>query len=427
MFMSSSYNIPQEFYQDALSIIKLRANIDRKGTDPKLHPDYLKYSVRIVSLYEFLKNNPATSKVASYSDLTSFFENLPHYCKESYEQITLPDLKSSFNKFFLTVPNFYDFYFKIGQSNEDLTDYMIGNGKVFSSKRLPNKLRKYISKNKAQYLSSRDCFMYIRVNAVGIIQAKEMAFQMVSRNISIYNLVYLKSWYYDMYYNRNSQFDYFAFSDNQNPDPDHRLAEDAAHQYDSIISIERDQVRDKIILDISKIVTNDENRNELEERIFSVIDIFGLIQMSTPLKIRFMLCIMSLEALLLSGDDKDYLGWKLAEKLAFLLGNSEYWIRTYYGVGIEHLFPNHVPIPNELTHKVVENRRALNHKIRELYGKRSGFAHGSTRKNEQITEEDYSFIYAILRLSVIRVLDLIPQGFNHISKEIVMLWPYKEP
>jgi hypothetical protein len=50
---------------------------------------------------------------------------------------------------------------------------------------------------------------------------------------------------------------------------------------------------------------------DLEVRMLNAIEIFGMIDSSTPLHVRFMLCIISLERLLHSKGDKDYLTWNL--------------------------------------------------------------------------------------------------------------------
>lgn len=138
-----------------------------------------------------------------------------------------------------------------------------------------------------------------------------------------------------------------------------------------------------------------------------MIDLFINIDSNTPLNIRFMLCVISLEALLISKDDRDYLGWKLSEKVSFLLGTSEFWMRTYHKIGFDHIFPYHVQIPNTVIKKVSDNRRSLNYKMRKLYNKRSGFAHGGKSNKEQITGEDYTLAYTIVRLTIFQMLNLL--------------------
>jgi hypothetical protein len=415
--LAKNFTPPTVFYDNAIDVIKLRSDIQRKRKKPKFNPQYL---LELTNLNEMLKTIPNGLKYASYQDLFDFFENLLSYCKKkNYRDISRSELETSFKKLFFSTPNFYDFYFRIGQSNQDLREYKIGNGNLLSYGQLPYSIRKYISKNRRKDYESKDCYMHIRINATGKDKAREIAIQNVNRNISIYKLVYLKEWYYDIYYRTISHFDYYSCPDEHNPDPERGIQESTTHQLDYALSIDRDTELDNVISDINNITSKGENLNELEKKILNVIDIYGPINNSTPLHIRFLICISCLEGLLLSRDDRDYIGLKFAEKIAFLLGTSEYWICTHHKIGYEHLIPHHVPIPNELKHRTAENRRNLFYKMRDLYGKRSGFTHGKKGKKDtedSITEEDYSLLYSILRHSFIMVLNLLDKGFTHVSK-----------
>jgi hypothetical protein len=415
--MAKTFTPPTLFYENAITVIRLRSEIQRKRKKPKFNPQYL---IELTNLNEMLKTIPNGLKYASFQDLFDFFENLLSYCKKkNYSDISRSELESRFKELFFNAPNFYDFYFRIGQSNQDLQEYKIGDGKLMYHRQLPYSLRKHISKKRERDYGYKDCYMHIRINAAGKDKAREVAMQSAKRNISIYKLVYLKEWYYDLYYRTISHFDFYSCPDKHNPDPERRIQENSTHQSDYTLHIDRDAELDNVISDINKITSKEENLNELERKILNVIDIFGLIDNSTSLHIRFLLCIICLEGLLLSREDRDYIGWKFAEKIAFLLGTSEYWVRNYHKIGHEHLFPNHVPIPNELIHGTAENRRTLFYKMRDFYGKRSGITHG-TKSNkdteDSITEEDYSLIYSILRLSIVLILNLLNKGFTHVSK-----------
>lgn len=71
--------------------------------------------------------------------------------------------------------------------------------------------------------------------------------------------------------------------------------------------ISRIDLFDQMVREITKMGIN-KHTSELEKRVLNAIDIFGLSDDATALEIR----------LLLSEGDKDYLGWKLSEKVAFL-------------------------------------------------------------------------------------------------------------
>lgn len=55
--------------------------------------------------------------------------------------------------------------------------------------------------------------------------------------------------------------------------------------------------------------------------------------------------------------------------------------------------------------------------MRDLYNKRSNFAHGSKDRNEVITEDDYFMAYSFVSLIMISLLNLIEKGYTHITKK----------
>ena len=75
--------------------------------------------------------------------------------------------------------------------------------------------------------------------------------------------------------------------------------------------ISRIDLFDQMVREITKMGIN-KHTSELEKRVLNAIDIFGLSDDATALEI----------TLLLSEGDKDYLGWKLSEKVAFLVADT---------------------------------------------------------------------------------------------------------
>lgn len=118
--------------------------------------------------------------------------------------------------------------------------------------------------------------------------------------MSIYKLVHQTECYLEAYYRTISYFDYFITQGMQNPTPEHKIQHSSAYQSESTIWIDKVEELDKVILDINKIVEKGEHTNDLEQRILNVIDIFSLIDHNTPLHVGFILCMISLEGLLLS-------------------------------------------------------------------------------------------------------------------------------
>lgn len=70
--------------------------------------------------------------------------------------------------------------------------------------------------------------------------------------------------------------------------------------------ISRIDLFDQKVRDITKIGIN-KHTSELEKRVLNAIDIFGLSDDATALEIRFLLCVIALEGLLLSEGDKDFI------------------------------------------------------------------------------------------------------------------------
>jgi hypothetical protein len=143
-----------------------------------------------------------------------------------------------------------------------------------------------------------------------------------------------------------------------------------------------------------------ENRTEIENRIMAVVEIFAMLQGGVQLEAKYLLKVISLEALFLSEDDRDYLGYRLAEKIAFLLGDDKLWMAITYE-RLPHLgFSGNL---RELGDQYIDDkfaetkksdaRRRLNREVVRLYRKRSAFAHQQRRNLESlITPYDYDMV-----------------------------------
>lgn len=127
------------------------------------------------------------------------------------------------------------------------------------------------------------------------------------------------------------------------------------------------------------------NPTQIEQRIRNALRIFGIQTTLANEQLRFVLLLTCLESLLLSGSDRDYIGWKLAEKTAFLLG---------------------------------KNRRKTNEYVKQAYGIRSAFIHGNTRQKEKTEAEDELHNMENLVVSVFwKLIELREQGYATIQKK----------
>src|SRR5262249_29375125 len=117
-------------------------------------------------------------------------------------------------------------------------------------------------------------------------------------------------------------------------------------------------------------MTKKQNRDEVEQKIVDAIEICGLVEYETPIRVRILLKVTCLEALLLGKKDKDYLGWKLAEKISLLVGNSKAWMYTCFS--LDHKFT----ISKQFVSKNrIKARIELEKKVKDLYEIRSDFVH----------------------------------------------------
>jgi len=134
-------------------------------------------------------------------------------------------------------------------------------------------------------------------------------------------------------------------------------------------------------LEILSDISLDNKPNRLRQKVLQAIQVFGLSRLSRKPEIRFLLLISSFESLLLTKNDRDYLGKKLSEKTAFLL-ESEY-----------------------------QKRIDLYKLMKKFYGQRSALVHSGKSK---ISDMDVRNLENIFRAVVFRILELstIPSPKN---------------
>jgi len=151
-------------------------------------------------------------------------------------------------------------------------------------------------------------------------------------------------------------------------------------------------------------------KDEIAKRTLSAIDIYGMMESETPLELKFLLSVMAAESLLLGKDDRDFLGWKLREKVAILLGDTPVWVKQHLGKEPE----------DKLTEQECDEARPaaraeLAKRVGMIYDKRSALVHQDA--GEKITEDDFIFASNIMRLSLQRILRLYnDKGIRRVSK-----------
>ena len=115
------------------------------------------------------------------------------------------------------------------------------------------------------------------------------------------------------------------------------------------------------------------NPSRLQKKILQALQIYGLSRFSQKTEIRFIFLISALESLLLTENDKDYLGKKISEKTAFLLGND------------------------------YEKRLQIYKQMKSFYGKRSGLVHSG---KTEISDSEVRTLDDIFRATSFKLLEL---------------------
>lgn len=115
------------------------------------------------------------------------------------------------------------------------------------------------------------------------------------------------------------------------------------------------------------------NPSRLQKKILQALQVYGLSRFSQKGEIRFLFLISAFESLLLTENDKDYLGKKISEKTAFLLEN-EY-----------------------------EKRLQLYKQMKSFYGKRSGLVHSG---KTEISDSEVRTLDDIFRVTSFKLLEL---------------------
>lgn len=89
---------------------------------------------------------------------------------------------------------------------------------------------------------------------------------------------------------------------------------------------------------------------------------------------------------MLTQSDRDYLGWKLAERIAFLLSKPS-------------------------------KRQETSKSVTDLYNKRSRFVHQDEQSAKyKITESDYRTIGDMLLKTIWKLIELKKKGYTHLQK-----------
>ncbi|QQG48738.1 MAG: hypothetical protein HY247_08395 [archaeon] len=390
------------------------------------------YYAVLGELYRAVLESPDFKGKISMLDLDDFFLDVRlHTRRRLIENVTKGDLERALRKHLFHKERWYDFYFGPLMTAGFPAGVEFGLGQLRPFAELPPDVRRFVSahhykaqnrprKRSASAMEtprSEDWFLHLRVSTVGRMDAVEKAQLGKRRTLAAYELITGAGEF-------TRGLVYWAFPA-MDDDQCYMMCDETGESKHFEVTdlptfIARVPGVEEIADDMTRIVRKN-NASELETRIVACADIFGMIEGSAPLNVRFLLKMIALESLFLSEDDRDNLGWKLAEKVTYLLGDSKYWMAFAFGL-LPHMgFLGNVPEGMVTDDFVKENRSEsrvrLNREVVRLYRKRSSFAHQQVRRRaEPINDYDYEMVSWLLRLSAIAMLALTKKGITHLRR-----------
>jgi len=349
----------------------------------------------------------------SLDDLRDGLYQIAVYLGKDLKDITAEDLKNYLSKL-LGTPDTYEFFFPALELFNFADGYVLGLCELHSFAQLPQQIQTKISSEwKYRYASEkniylvrsfdeyqerkrRETYFCLSVQALGNGKAIEKATRLANQGLNI-----LKCFYLLEHAPRLVACHYKVGASSGAVREERFMWGWYNHRTDKEI-----EGYLRIVNDFVRKGTDD----EIARRCLSAIDIYGMMERETALKLKFLLSVMAAESLLLGKDDKDFLGWKLREKVAILLGDTPVWVKQYLGKEPEE------KLTDEECDKARSAARAeLAKRVGMIYDKRSALVHQDA--GEEITEDDFIYASNIMRLSLHRILRLYNEkGVRRVSK-----------
>ncbi|MDD5446296.1 MAG: HEPN domain-containing protein [Methanocellales archaeon] len=262
--------------------------------------------------------------------------------------------------------------------------YRIGNSKITLFENLPEEMKEHVDLHytheyeqrgeeesqlnledyKKKHISRH--WICRRLDGVGHYRLSEEAYKKVNDDLNILRIAYK--------HNREvitlNHKDFFYF------DPETKLPSSSHVIINTILYLE--SVDSEIELLNSIFLKDEDQKSDIDHRIANSLNLYGLMTTVTPIEIKFILVMTALEGLLLGNDDINYLGKRLSEKIAFIIGKDR------------------------------ESRMSIYDTMKEMYTKRSSFSHQKQKKKvkEMITESNFQYLSNTFMRVVRRMLEL---------------------
>lgn len=333
---------------------------------------------RIIDKSAYLRENISPLDVKDAISLLSWQWNI----RNVSDRVFVDHIKST-----VLVTKTYHFYYPIYNLREPSNNVKLGYSTILTFDALPKKIKeKFLffwknyftiytewAKTEEEIVNKKKTatFLHLRVKANGSNKATEKASNFAKDSVCILRFLY------GVHFPINHCF--YIIEDSEDSG--------GAGEYFYVPSlyIGKYQSRfDKKNSELTDIITKPKPTT-IERKIKNSLRIFGIQTSITNEQVRFVLLVTCLESLLLTQFDRDYLGWRLAEKTAFLLR---------------------------------KNRKKVNDYIKLAYKKRSAFIHEKTRKgkSEIITKDDVYTMEGIVASTLRKLMEFRKRGYVEIRK-----------
>jgi len=251
-------------------------------------------------------------------------------------------------------------------------NYKIGNCNIITYEELPDSLKKHILHIEKDCQSESllpTCWIYTKLDSVGPMKQQEEIYFKVEEALSILRIASVNT----------------GFS--------RPLFVQKCHIYNSKTCMPKtshfpipshlpywEKLGDKVTYYSGLFYK--EGRSVIENTVVNALKIYSLHVNATSVDVKFILVMFALEGLLLTENDRDYLGKKLSEKATFL------------------------------SERDPDNRKNLYRKMKTTYSKRSNFVHQKkkTKESEKITSDDVAFTCDIFIKCIEEILSLEKNG-----------------
>lgn len=336
--------------------------------------------------------------------------------RKSLFQMTPNEFESELKQYLYKKPVRLKYYFRVSRDYQFIVNKRIGTGSIRAFSKLPRVAKEELKKQyKYEYdrrpwsnavgeayekLREKDYYMYIPVESRGLYYSNDEALRLFHENNAIFYFFTL-SVLSTIKYSRSV---YCALDEKYMC----RSIGPGSDQDDDAVQ-SRGYFTDKIPI-INKLLAKNQ-KNEIEKSIVRAIDVVGSVEVKSNSKVIFSLCMNAMENLL-TGDQRGDLRYKTSERMAFLLGNNEHWIRFNKKISKE----KHPSLTkNFISRHLAKSRYDLFRTVNDLYTKRSKFVH--LEQKQQISEDDYYKAKLLLLLLVEKLLSLLNQNITHCNSK----------